>query len=282
MEIYSYLKLKHGSSGLLDTHCHLNSSEFSADISEVVKNAQKDGVGQILDVGTDLDSSKKAVENSKRFPLSVKAFVGIDPEIFIPGSEMFNGFEQGEQLLLSLKNELITLLEQNVDNVIGIGETGIDYYWLKEKPDLKKFSSPLQEQLFRIHLELAEEKKLLLTIHSRGAEKRVLEILKEYNVLGILHSFTGGFEEAKEALDNGFGLGINAIITYKTAGNVRDVYQKLLGKIPKDVEPEWFYKRNIFFETDAPYLSTASLRGKRNEPKGVKEIFNFVANNFSI
>lgn len=280
MEIYNYLKLKLGSTGLWDTHCHLNSGEFTPDIADIIENAKQEEVKKILDVATDLESSKQAIDNSIRFPLTVKSFIGIDPDVFIPSAKMFKGFEQSEQFLVSLKNELSTLLEQNVENVIGIGETGMDYYWLKDKPVLRENSILLQEKLFRIHLELAEEKKLLLTIHSRGAEKRVLEILKEYKVLGILHSFTGGFDEAKEALNNGLGLGINAIITYKTAENVREVYKKLLGKIPNDAEPEWFYKKNIFFETDAPYLSPSSLRGKRNEPKSVKEIFNFVVNNF--
>lgn len=278
MTIYDYLKQKIDLTELFDSHCHLNSAVFDKDREEIVTDF---GAKYIFDVAVDIETSLKALSNCNKYD-AVRAFIGIDPEIFIPGSELFKNFEQNDQWFTSLKNKLHTLIDQNQNVVLGIGETGLDFYRFGNfSKEIIKNSVEKQEKLFRIHLELAEKKSLMLTIHSRGAEKRALEIASEYKVTGIFHSYTGDYETAKTILDKGFGLGINGIITFKNANSLREIYKKIIGRIPKELSPEFLYKKNLFLETDAPYLAPDGKRGERNVPKNIYGIFKFIEKFYS-
>lgn len=278
MTIYDYLKQKIDLIELFDSHCHLNSAIFDKDRKEIVTDF---GAKYIFDVAVDIETSLKVLSNCNKYD-AVRAFIGIDPEIFIPGSELFKNFEQDDQWFTSLKNELHTLIDQNQNLVLGIGETGLDFYRFGNfSEEIIKNSVEKQEKLFRIHLELAEKKSLMLTIHSRGAEKRALEIASEYKITGIFHSYTGDYETAKTILDKGFGLGINGIITFKNASSLREIYKKIIGRIKPESTPETFYKKGLFFETDSPYLSPSTKRGQRNMPQNVIEIYEFTRNFYS-
>lgn len=266
---------------LFDSHAHISSVEFKDDTDNVIKNALENNVEYMLDVSVDLEYARRSLELCRKHKGIVYAFVGIDPEVFIPNSHMFLGFDKDSTWFEDQYEESKKLVEENKDLVIGIGESGMDFYHNKQNykedrlshDDLEK-SKAMQEKLFRLHLELAQELKLPMTIHSRGAESECLDIAKGYNVSGIFHSFTGNYLEAKNILDSGWGLGVNGIVTFKKADELRNVYKQILGKIPKDVTPEWFYSKGIYFETDSPYLSPEGKRGERNEPGNIKTIYD--------
>lgn len=271
---------------LFDSHAHLNFEGYDKDRDEVVKRALDNGVEVIYDIGTDIESSRKSVELAKKFKGVVFSFVGIDPEIFLPGSEMFIGLDKDEEWLEEQYEILRDLISKNKEFIAGIGESGMDFLRLgqilKEAEDTKrkdvsetvKTSMKLQAALFRMHLELAQEFNLPVSIHSRGAEKECLEIVKEYqNTTGIFHSYTGDFETALGILEAGWGLGINGIATFKNAQSMREMYSKVLGDT-KNFKPEDFYNKGIFFETDSPFLSPEGKRGERNEPSNIRLIFD--------
>lgn len=263
---------------LIDTHAHINSREFDKDIEKVIKDSVKSGVTEIWDVATDIESSIKSLVISSNYP-NVKSFIGIDPENFIPGSEFFKGFK--DDIWFENQNfELKNLIEENHHKIIGLGETGIDNYWTKKLDfEQQRKSLEQQEKMFRLHLELAENTGLPLTIHSRNAENLCIKICQNYNATGIFHSYTGDYETAKKIIDRGFGLGINGIITFRNAGDLRTVYRKILGKISSDWSVEDFYKKGVFFETDSPFLSPEGKRGEKNEPGNVAIIYDWVTRN---
>ncbi len=269
---------------LIDTHAHLNASVYDNDLKEVIQSASQSGVEQIWDVSVDLESSRKSCEIAKKYS-NVKSFIGIVAEVFIPGSDLFADLNTKLSWFDQAKKDLKELFVNNKENIVGIGETGMDYYWIEKDKSVsfesKKRSKFLQEKLFRMQLELAEELQLPLTIHSRAAELDCLKIASEYQVTGIFHSFTGDYQAAKGILDKGFALGINGIITFKNADSLREVYKKIVGRIKPDLPITDLYSKGIFFETDAPFLSPEGKRGSRNEPSNLRDIFEFFVKFYS-
>ena len=186
---------------------------------------------------------------------------------------MFKGLN--ESLIAENMSELHKLTVENRKHIFGIGETGVDNYWIQKlDPEEQKTSIRLQTELFSAHIELAKQYNLPMTIHSRNYEKECLEILRNANAgFTIFHSYTGNYETAKAILDAGYGLGVNGIITFKNANELRETYSRLLGNVPSGVGPKYFYDKGIFFETDAPFLAPEGKRGEQNEPANVKDIF---------
>lgn len=283
------MRMYFDTAALIDTHCHLNEESYDADRGQVVDRAEQAGLELIIDIAVDVVSSRRAIENAKAFPEVVKAAVGIDMENLIPGSELFEvrGSESDIETEIS---ELRKLIAESRELIAMIGETGIDLYWLGQSLKSNGISQSdydrilkEQENLLRRHIDLALEFNLPLSIHSRGAEWHTLQVITDYigegNVTGIFHSFTGTYEEAYEIIDCGFALGVNGIITFKNAEDLREVYRKLLGKVSTDWSPADFYKRGVFFETDGPYLSPQGKRGERNEPANVKDIYEYLISN---
>lgn len=265
--------------GLFDSHAHLNSTEFDKDLEDVVSRSIESDVKRIVDIAVDLVSSRKSISLAKRFPDVVYATVGIDPETQVPGSSLYTNVSDIESYMQSCFSDLFKLVEENREVVVGIGETGVDTYWIKKSAvsvSEQEVSLKKQLALLNIHIELASHFKLPLTIHSRGYESELIEVLKNRNVTGVFHSYTGNLETAKKILDSGFGLGVNGIITFKNADDLRSVYKSILGGTKID-SPNDLYSRNIFLETDAPYLSPN--RGERNEPRNVSDIFKFIQEN---
>ena len=256
---------------IIDTHCHINDTSFEIDRNEIINNAKENNI-EIWDVATSITTSKKSLSLSKKFNF-IKSFIGIDPEIFIPGSNQFIGFNK-KNLIKNKKNIIKELINNNLRFIKGIGETGLDYYWISKNSKINQnLSKSLQEELFRMHLALAQEFELPLSIHSRMAEKDCLKIVKEYNVFGIFHSYTGDLETAKEILKAGWGLGINGIVTFKNSKHLLQMYKELLLN-KKLVNPIDFYKEGIFFETDSPFLSPEGKRGQKNNPNNILDVFN--------
>ncbi len=260
---------------LYDSHAHINSHEFDKDVNSIVSKAQDASVQKIVDVGVNFESSKKSIELSKKFRGTVFSTVGIDPDVVLPISELYNSNLE----LSSIFDELSSLIEENRELVVGIGESGVDNFWLKKSAlGVSEQESLLGKQieLLNVHIELARKFDLPLTLHSRGYEAELIEYLKNKGIRGIFHSYTGNYETASVILDSGFGLGINGIITFKNAEELRTMYKKVFGN-QKITSPADLYTKNVYLETDAPYLSPN--RGERNEPSQIATIFKFITEN---
>ena len=258
---------------LIDTHAHLDYPDFEADLEGVIARATEAGVTRIITIGTGLESSRRAVMLSERFP-NVFAVVGVHPN---------NVAEEGLDFLPTLR-ELATH-----PKVVAIGETGIDYHHLPEDLQPPKVASvdaallaqcsndqerliaegawkSAQQDAFRMQLDLAAELGLNTVIHQRSSWKDTLDILREYTgkVRGVFHCFGGTFDEAREVLSLGHLVSFTGIITFKNAGQVRDT----AAQIPGD---------SYMVETDCPYLAPIPYRGQRAEPAHSRLIAEAIA-----
>jgi len=227
---------------LIDTHCHLDFSEFDPDRSEVIKRAKGSGVEYIINVGSDLVESGRSVELA-RLNKHIYAAVGIHPheaDKFTP-----------EQV------DIVRQLAKK-DKVVAIGEIGLDYF--------KNFSKPEnQRPMFIEFLKLAKELSLPVVLHTRDAALDTLKILKDFMpVRAVVHCFSGDGNFLNECLDLGFYISFTCNITYKKADKLREV----LKVVPLE---------RLMLETDCPYLSPEGFRGKRNEPFQVRLLAEEVA-----
>ncbi len=225
---------------LIDTHCHLLSSEYD-DVLKEIKQALTGGVDKIIINGFDVSSSKEAVELSKRYK-EVYAAVGIGPE---------NVNEITDDDIKKIK-EL-----SNNEKVVAIGEIGLDYYWTKENKEK-------QNSVFKNMLKIAKEKNLPVIVHSRKAIQDTYNLLTKYNVTGILHCYSASLEMAKEFIKKGFLIGVGGVVTFKNA--------KTLKNLVKEISLD-----NISLETDSPYLSPEPYRGKVNNPSNLRYIVRKIA-----
>ncbi len=229
--------------GLVDTHAHINASEFKADLEEVLCRAHQAGITAVIDVGTGLESSRRAISLASRYSL-VKAAVGFHPHDAVRVTP--SDFEQ------------LSGLAEN-PRVVAIGETGLDFYRLLSPP-------PLQEEIFRRHLRLAVKLDKPVIIHSREAFPQTFRIIKDEPLparRGVMHCFNGDRRWAQVFLKKGFYLSLAGPVTYPRSG-----LQELLKAIPLD---------RLLLETDCPYLAPQPFRGKRNEPAYITEIYLQVA-----
>jgi TatD DNase family protein len=265
---------------LIDTHCHLNDPAFDTDRGDVVERARATGVQGIIDMAVDIESSRRAIENAKQFPGFVFAAVGIDPQMLVHGDplfsqELFNSDLQKEE------TELSTLIEQNIELIAMIGETGIDNHWMAKAvregallPELAERSLQKQKILFEMHLRLGEKYNLPLSIHSRGAEDLCIEMVEKSGAAkqgakGIFHCFTGTPAQARMIIDLGWGIGLGGMLTFKSDNPQKEILRELLADQPLNKHEsiiQQLYSRGIYLETDAPYLAPEPHRGTRNEP----------------
>src|SRR3990167_2280450 len=218
---------------IIDTHCHLDFKDFDNDRDSVIDRAKKKGVVRVINVGSSIEGSRRAVELAKKYDM-VHASIGIHPH------------EAGsvtDKIIEEIKN----LAHQ--DKVVAIGEVGLDYY--------RNLSSKDSQQIvFKKFIDIAYQLKLPLIIHSREADSDMLRILKDEKdkqLTGVVHCFSGSREFLKECLDIGFYISFTCNLTFKKAEALRGVAK---------VAP----MERVLLETDAPYLSPEGLRGKRNEP----------------
>lgn len=217
---------------LIDSHCHVLKSEYPNPDSVIMESIES-GVDKIIINGCDLKSSIEAVLLAKKYE-NVYAAVGVGPENIDDFDN--NAYQRISDLAASNK-------------VVAIGEIGLDYYWTKENKEL-------QINVFKRMLDIAKKNNLPVIVHSRKAFLDTYNILKEYNINGILHCYSGSVEMAQKFINLGFLLGIGGVVTFKNA--------KELISVVKEVDV-----RNISLETDSPYLSPEPYRGKQNEPKNV-------------
>lgn len=231
---------------MIDVHCHLNFKSFTSDYDEVIKRAYEAGVTTIINVGTKIDSSQKAVELAQKYD-NLYAIVGVHPH-----------HADKHDLESDWLKQLGKLGKE--PKVVAIGEIGLDYYRYQSNgiTDVK-----LQKEIFELQIELAHKLKLPLQIHNRHAGEDILEILEaNKNLLqdppGMFHCFAGSMKVLKSALQMGFCIGFDGNITYKGLAPGEKVELKELAKAtPLD---------RIVIETDAPFLTPEPHRGSRNEP----------------
>lgn len=232
---------------MIDVHCHLNFHSFEKDYDEIIKQAFTDGVTKIINVGTKIDSSRKAIEFSEKYK-NLYAIIGIHPH-------------HADKLDDNWISELETLSEN--PKVVGIGECGMDFYSYKSNDIV---NPKLQKEVFIRQIELAHKLKLPLQIHNRHAGKEILEILyahKSYllNPPGMFHCMSGNIEFLKKILDLGFYVGFDGNITYKGIAPGEDTP---LSDLVKDTPLD-----RIVTETDSPFLTPEPMRGRRNTPSYV-------------
>lgn len=245
---------------MIDAHCHLNFKVFEKDVGEVVNRAKQAGVNKIINVGTNIESSQKAIELSERFT-GLFATVGIHPH---HADKLENDWEKK---LEDLAGEA---------KVIAIGETGMDYFSYESNGITDK---NLQAELFQKQIKLACELKLPLQIHNRQAGNDILNILTQHkknlsDPPGVFHCFSGNIEFLNKVLNLGFYVGFDGNITYKGLAKGETT---LLSELVRHAPIE-----KIILETDSPYLTPVPHRGGRNEPSyaiivaesiaGIKEI----------
>lgn len=216
---------------LFDTHAHYDDEAFDGDRDGLLGHLQEAGVGAVVNVGASLLSTRRTLELTERYPFIYGA-VGVHP------SECRDLKEEDIRWLQSLASK---------DKVVAIGEIGLDYHW--EEP-----GAPFQKKWFARQLELAEQVRLPVIIHSRDGAKDTLDILKAWKgreIGGVIHCFSYSREIARECLDMGFYLGIGGVATFKNARRLKEVVEYA----PLD---------RIVLETDCPYLAPEPYRGKRN------------------
>lgn len=214
----------------IDTHCHLSSKDY-ADIDFVLDEDRKNSVDKVIISGCSKESIKESLEYANKYSF-VFVTIGFHPEEV--DSITDEDIENLEFLIKSNKK------------VVGVGEIGLDYYYVKDNKDKQK-------TLFEKQLRLAEKLKLPVVIHSRDATNDTINILKKYHVKGIIHCFNGSIETANIYISMGYKLGIGGVVTFKNSN---------LFKVVKDIGVE-----NIVLETDAPYLTPDPYRGKQNSSK---------------
>ncbi|MFA4993827.1 MAG: TatD family hydrolase [Bdellovibrionales bacterium] len=228
---------------LIDSHCHLDFPAFASDRDGVVARARAAGVGGLLNICTryrEFDVLKKTTEAYD----DVYCCLGVHPH---------HVSEQGENVSVE---ELINAASH--PKVIGIGETGLDYFYDSSPRDA-------QEESFRRHIRAAKEAKLPVIIHSRDAEDDTLRILKDEKcAYGILHCFSSKRMLAEEGLKLGLYVSVSGILTFKKSEDLRDIVRD----VPLD---------RLLVETDAPFLAPEPHRGKICEPAYVVKTTEILA-----
>jgi TatD DNase family protein len=250
---------------LFDTHAHLNFEAFENDWKEAAQRAFDAGI-QIINVGSNLKTSKRAVEIAQEFPEGVYAAVGLHP-IHVLDEEV--DIEEYKKLAAHPK-------------VVAIGEIGLDYFRMPAsiRPEQagplakgRQIKSPeeiknLQKEVLLKFLKLGIEEKLPVIVHCREAHADMIEFLENFDkpagpdARGVMHCFSGSWEEARRYLNLGFLISFTGVITFAHYEG------EALAKVPLN---------KIMVETDCPYLTPEPHRGKRNEPAYVEFVAREVA-----
>lgn len=222
---------------LFDTHAHLNVEQFATDSEEVIKRAQENGVSKIAVVGFDHETIDKALELSRKYQ-EIYPIIGWHP------TEAGSYTDEIEEKLIQLIQE---------ENIIAMGEMGLDYYWMRD-------SKEVQIEAFRRQIRVAKKLDLPIVVHNRESTEDIYKVLKEEDISaigGIMHSFNLTPEWLDKFLALGMHISYSGVLTFKNAPAVKESAKRT----PLD---------KILIETDSPYLSPEPYRGKRNEPSYVR------------
>lgn len=222
---------------MVDSHAHLDMAEFEADRDEVLRRAAASGVTAIINMGTDLDSSRASLGLAYKYP-GVYTAVGIHP------NDLDGTFDEDVEWVRGLAGN---------DRVVAIGEIGLDFY---------RKRSPRERQLdsFQRQLELAAALELPVVVHCREAHQELMAVLegwvqlqKRHGELGVLHRFSGDIALASRYIELGFLVSLAGPVTYPGAND--------LAAVARSVPLE-----KLLVETDCPFLAPQQYRGRRNEP----------------
>ena len=232
---------------LVDSHCHLNFPDFKDDLEQTIKRAHDAGVSVLQVICTKLEEYediKKIADDHE----GIFCSLGIHPH---------DSEHEPE-----LKASTLIDLAQNHAKTIGLGETGLDYYY-------EHSNRAIQRKLFARHIEAAQALGLPLIIHTREAESDTLDMLtaesKNAPFSAVIHCFTASQKFGHQCLDLGLYISISGIVTFNKATDL----QEAVKSFPLD---------RLLIETDSPYLAPVPYRGKRNEPAYCAEVAKFVAN----
>ena len=254
---------------LIDTHAHVNFKAFKDDADEVIRRALVNDIWMIL-VGSEIKTSKRALEYANKYEKGVYAAVGLHP--IHTSSQKVSGDDydfnaQGEEFSYDVYEKLAQFKK-----VIAIGEVGLDYYHTDTEVDVATFKQK-QKDIFVKQLELAKNLKLPVIIHCRQAHDDMLEILTKFKknykdslpkdkAWGVMHCFSGDEELAWQYFSLGLNISFTGLITFSAK------WDDLIRRIPND---------KFMIETDCPYMTPEPFRGKRNEPALVKRVAERIA-----
>lgn len=231
--------------GYTDFHCHLDSSDFSENRSEIIDNIFLSGVTDIVSVADPYGNDSHVI---------TEEIAGNYDNIFImTAAHPHNASEYSPEV----EKKIVKFMEHK--KAIGVGEAGLDFHYNFSPPDVQK-------KVFKRQIEIAKDIGRPLIIHSREAEQEIIRILEEtkFQLPVIFHCYTGNIIDAEEIISRGYYISISGIVTFKKAEYLRDIVKM----IPVD---------RIFSETDSPYLSPEPFRGRTNDPTRVKIVADRIA-----
>jgi TatD DNase family protein len=229
---------------MTDTHAHIYSDKFSADIGQVLENCFNNGLKKIYMPNVDASTIEGMMALEKQYPGQCHAMMGLHP---------CSVDQNLEQALATMESWL------SKRAFCAIGETGLDKYW-----DTTFFEQQLYS--FEVHADWAKKYQLPLVVHTRSCMQETIEALTRFQdgtLRGVVHCFSGNLAEARAVVELGFMLGIGGVATYKNGG-----LDQVLPHIPLSA---------ILLETDSPYLAPVPFRGKRNQPGYLSYIAQAVA-----
>ncbi len=228
---------------MIDSHCHLDFDEYDGCRDITIMAALDAGVHTMINIGTDLESSKRSVELAERHDC-VFATVGVHPH-------------DAKTFTTDIADKLSAMMHHG--KVRAVGEIGLDYYRDLSPRDI-------QQRVFREQLDIAVEKKLPVVIHTRDSFEDTVKIIEEYNgklAGGIFHCFPGTVRDAYRVIDLGFHVSVGGVITFPKA-----IMAEVAAKVPLEY---------LLLETDCPYLTPVPYRGKTNQPAYIRYVRDRVA-----
>lgn len=216
---------------IFESHAHYDDKAFSKDREELLDSLGKNGIGYVVNIGANIETTKNTIRLAEKYPFIYGA-AGVHPS---------DTDELNEENFLWLKEQC------RHPKIVAVGEIGLDYYW--DEPDRK-----IQKKWFVRQLEMAREVKLPVVIHSRDAAGDTLDVMKAEHageIGGVIHCFSYTKEMAREYLNMDYYFGIGGVVTFQNAKKLKEAV-------------EYIPLEKILLETDSPYLAPVPYRGKRN------------------
>ncbi len=225
---------------MIDVHCHLEQEDYKDDLDKVIERAKQNGLKAIVSCSADVKTFERGLEIQNLYKNYVFLTVSIHP-IHV------------EEIDEKIVKEFFANVKNNMENIVGIGETGLDYYWVKDEELREK-----QKWLFREHIKFALENNLPIVIHSRESDDDTVTIIEEFRPKRLLWHFFGNKKLVDWIIENNYKTSFNTLLLRSKN------HKKIVKKLPLE---------NIMLETDAPWLGF----GKRNEPSAIVDVAKKIA-----